>query len=101
MSGGSFNYLCSKDIHDIARGVGEEWDWMLDELDCLAPEIAADMRLIREHSVKFVMDNESRWAKLQPVLHAIEWWRSMDWSKDQVDEAITKYKEQLNESIQD
>lgn len=23
MSGGSFNYLCNKDIFDLARGVGE------------------------------------------------------------------------------
>lgn len=91
MSGGSFNYLCIKDIHDIAHGVGEEWDWMLNELDELAPDIAKDMRLIRHYTDEFVKLHDARWKKLQPVLHAIEWWRSGDWGINQVDEAIKNY----------
>lgn len=91
MSGGSFNYLCNKDIHDIARGVGVEWDDMLLELDSLCPKAAADMREIREHSVVFVMEHEQRWNKLTGLLFAIEWWRSGDYGRDQVTEAIEDY----------
>lgn len=93
MSGGSFNYLYSKDLDDLMySGYGEHWDDMLAELDELSPKAAAEMRHIRESSDDFVRLHEQRWQRLQSVLHAVEWWRSNDWSKDQVDEVIRKYE---------
>jgi len=93
MSGGSFNYLSYKDIDDLWYGAGPEWDWMLDELDKLCPEAAVNMRKIKTDHDEFIKQNQSLWNDLQPVLHAVEWWRSNDWGKDQVDEAIQTYHE--------
>lgn len=77
-------------------GFGEEWDRMLEELDELCPEAAAEMREIHLSSVEFREKHDSRWSKLQDVLHAVEWWRSFDWGKDQVDEVIARYRSNLN-----
>lgn len=93
MSGGSFNYLCRKDIYDLASsGYGDDWDNMLAELDDLCPEAAAEMRKIRASTDEFVKEHNTRWEKLAPLLHDIEWWRSNDYGKDQVDEAIEEYR---------
>ena len=92
MSGGSFNYLFTKDIFDIAAGVGEEWDWMLKELDDLCPEASQDMRKIKLSTEEFVKKNEPAWSKLQDLLHAVEYWRSNDYGKDQVDKAVERYR---------
>lgn len=70
----------------------KEWDWMLAELDELCPEAAIDMREIRKSTNEFVAEHEASWIRLQDLLHDIEWWRSNDYGKDQVDEAILKYR---------
>jgi hypothetical protein len=101
MSGGSFNYLCSRDLEDILYGVGEEWDSMLHELDSLCPEAASEMRKIRTDAETFVKEHDNRWNKLTRVLHAVEWWRSNDYGKDQVDKAIKEYMSETVEGSQE
>lgn len=99
MSGGSFNYLCRKDLSDLVGGtVGEEWDHMLDELDEICPKAAEEMRKIRQDTKTFREMHEDRWCNLQGLLHSIEWWRSNDYGEDQVDEAIEIYLEKERES---
>lgn len=100
MNDGSFNYLHSKELDDLLySGFGGDWDAMLDKLDELCPEAAVEMRQIRLESQKFVEKHEARWSALQPLLHSIEWWRSGDYGKDQVDQAVVEYHAELAKEV--
>lgn len=100
MSGGSFNYLCHKDIDDIAHGVGEEWDWMLRELKAIdASDIAVEMEVIRLGTNKFTSEHAVRWDRLRPVLKAIEWFRSSDWGFEPVLEQIKIWREKQEDDV--
>lgn len=94
MSGGAFDYLCYKELeHFVSWQIDSEIvESMARELDLLCPEIAKELRDLKEEAESFRDTWEVRWKKLVPVLKAVEWWCSNDWGKSQVDEAIAKYR---------
>lgn len=91
MSGGSFNYLCHVDAGELL-GRSEDLEHMASELRALgydAREIATrteSLLKLREHIAAEIEALSSVW-------HAVEWWRSCDWSREQVFVAIGEYRE--------
>lgn len=94
MSGGSYDYLYSKDLHDLLRSGMTELDSMIDRLSGLgyardAAREAAELRLIIRQAETRV---EAAMERLSGVFRAVEWWDSMDSREDGVVEALAKYR---------
>lgn len=95
MSGGSYNYLCSKDALDLLGSLSSQEDLarMADRLTELGYDdgVAHDIRLLigaidtHRHAVDEVL------SRLEPVLHAVEWLDSGDWGEEQVRDAVIQY----------
>lgn len=94
MSGGSFNYLCHTwDLDGLMekRGSLEE---MASELAGLgyaqdaARETEELLVMLRQWEVRASVRVE----RLREVWKAVEWWRSCDYSEDQVREALAEYR---------
>jgi hypothetical protein len=94
MSGGSFNYLCHTwDLNKLMdkRGDLEE---MASELAGLgyaqdaARETEELLVMLRQWEVRAAVRIE----RLREVWKAVEWWRSCDYSEDQVRKALTEYR---------
>lgn len=96
MSGGSFDYLFIKDASDLfgSFSAREQLSRMVDELREFpdAADVAADaadaLAIIDYQTVRL----QAHLDRLKDVFHAVEWWRSCDWSKEQVNEAIANYR---------
>lgn len=86
MSGGRFNYVSVRDID----GPGEEHDNIVDALSEYqgADEVVAEAYRVLE-KWRDVVD---AWARLSPVLKAVEWHQSGDWGDDDVRRAIEAYR---------
>jgi len=94
MSGGSYNYLCMKELSDFFyHGFGEEWEWMLDRLENLSPQAREEMESIQSSVREFEKKYEKRWNVLQPLLKAVEWKDSGDWGDEQLSVALKKFSE--------
>lgn len=87
MSGGSFNYLCFVDADEIGQRLSA-LDEMAGALDGICPEAAAATREVAAH----VCGAQSKIDALKDMWHAVEWWYSSDWSRDQVAESATRYR---------
>lgn len=94
MSGGSFNYLCHAfDFEDLIAKRGSLED-MATELAGLgyaqdaARETEELLTLLRQWEVR----SSVRVERLREVWKAVEWWRSCDYSEDQVHEALAEYR---------
>ena len=94
MSGGSFNYLCY--VGDVGALVSRLSDLreMRDELDQhpWAAQAAHDTRCLLADLRALDNAFAARIEALQPVWHAIEWWRSNDWGEDTAREVVTGYR---------
>lgn len=97
MSGGSYNYLCHKDAHDLLGS------WNDDDLRTMADRLAAlgyaedaaheteeMICMIRQARVRI----DTRIARLRGVWKAVEWWDSGDYSEDQVRSALSVYRDE-------
>ena len=94
MSGGSFNYLCRTwDLNDLIGKHGS--------LEAMASELAGlgyAQDAARETEELLVMLRQwevranVRVERLREVWKAVEWWRSSDYSEDQVHEALAEYR---------
>ena len=92
MSGGSFNYLCSSIDND----------WSINKLQHQIKAMAVAIREYGPEGTKAAEDSELILKKLDEVTfmatslsdvwHAVEWHHSCDWSKEDVMEALDKYK---------
>ena len=103
MSGGSFNYLYCADYGDIGQRL-EALSQMADELDEICPEAAAATRELADH----VCSVEPKISALSNLWFEVEWWRSGDHGRDQVEAAVVKYRTaqaatqpQLSQAAQD
>jgi hypothetical protein len=98
MSGGSFNYLCHKDVEDI--------------YEC-RDEIKAMVEAFAEHGFKSaalateeflcLLENHHRVLtvrlnNLNDIWHAMEWFKSCDIGLDAVKEAVAKWEKTLGET---
>ncbi len=92
MSGGSYEYLCYKDASEIMGGAGQ-LEAMRDRLIELGHHDAAketeSIILMRE---ALGIRIQARLDRLQPVWHAVEWYDSGDWGKDDVEREVEKYR---------
>lgn len=106
MSGGSFNYLCCRDVDDMVDRDDADLDAMRAEL-ATRPDAALAVEGIDMLRVKLATLRQEREAqrlrerevdafkgRLNDVFRAVEWWRSCDWGEDRVVEALAKLNEQ-------
>lgn len=94
MSGGSWNYLYSKDIDDLMQYSNIELlEEMADYLNQNGYEdIAKDTRRLVEYIKSAKIRVETLFEMLSPVFKAVEWYCSADWGKGSVDKAIEEYR---------
>lgn len=99
MSGGSYNYLCYKDAHEILSWEGEsELKRMADRLselgyaDDAAQETYSLLLQIRQsrNYTSSVID------RMSDVWRAVEWNDSGDSNEDSIREALEKYRTQTD-----
>jgi hypothetical protein len=85
MSGGSFDYLCFKDI-EFPHGTLED---MARELDALGPSKAAsDTRAL----IASLAECQALVERLRDVWQDVEWWRSGDSGQDRALEGVSRYE---------
>ena len=92
MSGGSFNYLCHKDVGGVLGEGREDLRSMAGALT----ELGHDARDVAERTAALLVkadEMQSEIDALSDVWHAVEWWRSCDYSREQVFIAIGRYRE--------
>lgn len=94
MSGGSWNYLYSKEIDDFMQYSNiETLEEMADYLNQNGYEdVAKDTRRLVEYIKSAKIRVETLFEMLSPVFKAVEWYCSADWGKDKVDKAIEEYR---------
>ena len=93
MSGGSFNYLCVQEPDQIMAN-DSHLQAMADALAALgyADDAAAETEELLL-TVRQMRNRISAMARrLSDVHYAVEWWKSGDWSEDQVKDALLKYR---------
>ena len=97
MSGSSYNYLCHEsgtDLFGDISGAAQEFERMASDIAALgyANDVASTMEellaIVRGQSVRI----DARFDLLKPLLHAMEWWKSCDWSEDQFKEALSAWR---------
>lgn len=94
MSGGSYNYLCSKDAAELLSGHHSDLREMADTLASLgyakdaAVETEELLLMLRQFDIRI----QTRVDRLRGVWKAVEWWKSGDWGEDDVHETLAKYR---------
>ena len=92
MSGGSFDYLCFKDVSELFQRVGQ--------VESMAKAIGeypdGEAASIDAHEVVAIMKTalrrlEARRRRLEPVWMAVEWHHSCDYGPERVAEALRVY----------
>lgn len=92
MSGGSYNYLFTKDPEELVSR-RDDLEAMRNRLVELgATDVAAAVEEIAATITSYRHEVEWRMAKVADVLQAVEWLDSNDWGEDQMREAIAKYR---------
>ncbi|AMO25936.1 hypothetical protein Blue_113 [Bacillus phage Deep Blue] len=94
MSGGSFNYLCYKQIHELFDEENLiELENMATSLIELGHKDAAQELLNMKYTIEqSVVRVEVMKERLHDVMHAVEWHVSGDRSKEAVAEAVKEYR---------
>lgn len=92
MSGGSFGYLFVKDEADIMSNGLSDLEAMTYELEALVPGHPAAVRTKALYEQMAAALGHDRLADIRDVWRAVEWWRSNDWSVEQVREALDAYE---------
>lgn len=94
LSGGSFSYLCYKDVCDLMQpsGVSELERMALHLLDMGYEDIAKDTQRLVEYIKSASLTIEVLSEQLNDVFHAVEWYESGDWGRDGCIEELEKYR---------
>ena len=93
MSGGSYDYLCCKDVGDLMLGEGG-LPYMADTLatlgyaDDAARETTEFLMELRASRIRL----EVMQRRLSRLWKAVEWWKSGDYGEDQVRDALAEYR---------
>lgn len=107
MSGGSWNYLCYKDIDELMNGSSTELlQDMADRLNSAGFEdVAKDTQRLVEYIKSASIRIETLFEALSPVFKAIEWFDSGDWGEETLNNEILKYRnvrpDSYNKAIDD
>ena len=93
MSGGSFNYLCHKELDDFFQNT-EELQSMADSLS----EAGAQDASVLTNSIVYQVNKtraivEPMMSDLYEVWHAMEWWRSGDYGDETFKEKLKEWRE--------
>lgn len=92
MSGGSFNYLCYKQIEDLFTSVDELEDMQKALIKYGYEDIAEDTQRLIEYIKSAKCTVGVLKDMLQPVFHAVEWYESADYGKETMIEVLEKYR---------
>ena len=94
MSGGSFNYLYSKDVLDLIADI-ENIKRMGEALEKLgyANDVAAQTYILYDCFKHFIVRAEQKTGHLSSVWKAMEWWKSCDISESDFKDVLVKYRE--------
>jgi len=92
MSGGSYDYLCFKETHDILES--SEIEKMAKDLSELgyAEDVAKETYAFILHLKAREVLTEAYLDRLKPVWKAMEWWQSCDWNEDTLKKTIAEYR---------
>lgn len=92
MSGGSFNYLCCRDVEDLINSQ-DDLESMRNALIKYGYEdIAKDTQRLIEYIKSARCTIETLGNMLESVFHAVEWYESGDYGKDTMIEILEKYR---------
>ena len=86
MSGGSFDYLCHAD-----ELPPETLERMAEELDALAAEGVPGAAEAAEETRRYIAPEWE--SPIRQVWRAVEWWRSGDWGRNKIRQALDRYTE--------
>lgn len=94
MSGGSWNYLYSKEIDDLMNGPSTELlQDMVDRLNSAGfKDVAKDTQRLVEYIKLASIRIETLFETLSPVFKAVEWFDSGDWGEETLNNEILKYR---------
>lgn len=94
MSGGSWNYLYSKEIDELMNGSSTELlQDMVDRLNSAGFEdVAKDTQRLVEYTKSASIRIETLFEALSPVFKAVEWFDSGDWGEETLNNEILKYR---------
>lgn len=92
MSGGSFNYLCYKQIEDLFTSVDELEDMQKALIKYGYEDIAEDTQRLIEYIKSAKCTIGVLKDMLQPVFHAVEWYESADYGKETMIEVLEEYR---------
>lgn len=94
MSGGSWDYLYSKDIDELMNGSSTELlQDMADRLNSAGFEdVAKDTQRLVEYIKSASIRIETLFETLSPVFKAVEWFDSGDWGEETLNNEILKYR---------
>lgn len=92
MSGGSYDYLYCKEPAEMFENVLyiDDMAATLTKLNYL--DVARDMTRLSEYIKTAYNRIEVLSVQLRPVMKAVEWYESADYSKENVKEAVEKYR---------
>lgn len=92
MSGGSFNYLCCREIEDLFYHISDLEDMRESLIKYGYEDIAKDTQRLIEYikSAECVIGTLKD--MLEPVFRAVEWYESADYSKETMIEILEKYR---------
>lgn len=97
MSGGSFNYLCCRDVEDLMNSQ-DDLESMRNALIKYGYEdIAKDTQRLIEYIKSARCTIETLGNTLEPVFHAVEWYESGDYGKDTMINILEKYRRKESE----
>lgn len=99
MSGGSFNYLCWADASDI---FSKRMDMELMQValeDAGYIEAASATKELRTDLRRIEAEIQANIDKLANIWHAMEWYRSGDWSQAQLDDEAAAFKSTNGQSM--
>ncbi len=93
MSGGSYNYLSTKDADDVLNAT-DDLRFARDRLKGLgyADDASEKVAEILTAIADYRRDVNARLSEVEGVLHALEWWDSNDWGEDQFREALGAFR---------
>ena len=94
MSGGSWDYLYSKDIDELMNGSSTELlQDMVDRLNSAGfKDVAQDTQRLVEYIKSASIRIETLFETLSPVFKAVEWFDSGDWGEETLNNEILKYR---------
>jgi hypothetical protein len=95
MSGGSFDYLCDLSAEEMLT---ERHRTLMRRMAAALTEAGAGDAALETEALVLAVEHalrqiEARRRRLDRVWHAIEWWKSGDWSEDQFRAALAAYRE--------